>query len=78
MKTNSTARETGLFTTQTHEKWRAPVMISEEINLFCNASGKIETWPAFWLVTGSSWPAGGEIDVMEGLHGTRNLTLLLS
>ena len=31
--------------------------------------GRIADWPAFWLV-GPGWPAGGEIDVMEGLGGT--------
>ncbi|KAI7091125.1 endo-1,3(4)-beta-glucanase [Hortaea werneckii] len=25
------------------------------------------TWPAFWMV-GPDWPAGGEIDIIEGVH----------
>jgi beta-glucanase (GH16 family) len=45
-------------------------MLSEQIDLPCNSSGQVENWPAFWLVTTGSWPAGGEIDVMEGLKGS--------
>ncbi|GAB7187743.1 beta-glucanase GH16 family [Kitasatospora sp. Ki12] len=32
------------------------------------APGVVANWPAFWSV-GADWPAGGENDVMEGLHG---------
>ncbi len=31
-------------------------------------NGKIDNWPAFWLV-GKNWPTDGELDVMEGLGG---------
>ena len=61
--------ETGAFNTQTFATWSAPAIISEQITLPCDATGNIENWPAFWLVTTGKWPAGGEIDVMEGLHG---------
>ena len=70
LKMNSAATETGAFDTQTYETWSAPAMLSEQINLPCNSAGQIDNWPAFWLVTTGSWPAGGEIDVMEGLHGS--------
>lgn len=69
LKMNSSATATGAFNTQPYETWSAPAMLSEQINLPCNYSGQIENWPAFWLVTTGAWPAGGEIDVMEGLHG---------
>ena len=70
LKMNSAASETGAFNTQTNEAWSAPATLSEQIYLPCNISGQIENWPAFWLVTTGSWPLGGEIDVMEGLHGS--------
>lgn len=36
------------------------------------------TWPAFWTCTNGDWPAGGEIDVVEGANdqGPRNLASL--
>jgi Glycosyl hydrolases family 16 len=66
---NASATQTGAFNTQTHESWSAPAILSETITLPCDSSGQIENWPAFWLVTPGAWPAGGEIDVVEGLHG---------
>ena len=69
LKMNAAATETGAFNTQTYETFSAPATISEQISLPCNVGGQIENWPAFRLVTTGSWPAGGEIDVMEGLHG---------
>jgi beta-glucanase (GH16 family) len=69
LKMNRAATETGAFNTQNYQTWSAPATLSERINLPCNRSGQIENWPAFWLVTTGSWPAGGEIDVVEGLDG---------
>ncbi|KIS70743.1 uncharacterized protein UMAG_01898 [Mycosarcoma maydis] len=36
------------------------------------------TWPAFWTCTNERWPAGGEIDIVEGANdqGPRNLASL--
>lgn len=36
------------------------------------------TWPAFWTCTNGNWPAGGEIDIVEGANdqGPRNLASL--
>jgi len=70
LEMNSTASRTGAFNTQRYETWSEPATLSEQIELPCNTTGQIENWPAFWLVTTSSWPAGGEIDIMEGLSGS--------
>jgi hypothetical protein len=70
LKMNTSATKTGAFNSQTHEVWTAPATLSEQITLPCSSSGRVENWPAFWLVTTGAWPAGGEIDVMEGLHGS--------
>ncbi len=41
-----------------------------EARIFLPASGgQIANWPAFWC-DGQSWPADGEMDIMEGLSGT--------
>ncbi|GAA4993672.1 hypothetical protein GCM10025734_22920 [Kitasatospora paranensis] len=40
-----------------------------EARIYLPATGsKISNWPAFWT-DGQSWPADGEMDVMEGLGG---------
>lgn len=38
----------------------------------------VSTWPAFWTCTAGNWPAGGEIDIVEGANdqGPRNLASL--
>jgi len=33
-----------------------------------NGAGGVQNWPAFWLIS-QNQPAGGEVDVMEGLGG---------
>jgi beta-glucanase (GH16 family) len=30
----------------------------------------IYNWPAWWTACAADWPAGGEIDIAEGLSGT--------
>jgi beta-glucanase (GH16 family) len=66
---NQAATETGAFNTETTQLYYAPATFSEQITVPCSRGSKIDNWPAFWLVTNGSWPAGGEIDVMEGLSG---------
>jgi hypothetical protein len=68
---NSAGTESGAFTTGGEETFSASPggnSIYSEISLPCTSS-QIDNWPAFWLVTTGSWPAGGEIDALEGLHG---------
>jgi Glycosyl hydrolases family 16 len=69
LKMDSDASRTGAFNSERYETWSPPAMLSEQINLPCDTAGKIENWPAFWLVATGPWPAAEEIDVMEGLNG---------
>lgn len=39
-----------------------------EARIWVPGNGKIDQWPSFWT-DGQSWPADGEIDVLEGLGG---------
>jgi len=39
-----------------------------EARVWLSGSGAISNWPAVWT-DGQSWPADGELDVMEGLSG---------
>ncbi len=67
---NSGATLSGAMNTQGNETWTPPVTVYENVLLPCNASGQIENWPAFWMDgTVGSWPAHGEIDLVEGLSG---------
>jgi hypothetical protein len=77
---NSTGTTSGSFNTGGQETYSASASgnsISEEIGgsgsgggIPCSGSPtKIDNWPAYWMVTTGTWPAGGEIDVFEGLHG---------
>jgi hypothetical protein len=70
---NAAGTVSGAFNTGGQETFSASSAgnsVSERIKLPCTGTpARIDNWPAFWLATTGSWPAGGEIDVMEGLHG---------
>ena len=46
-----------------------PVYVEYKASLPLTTGGTLADWPGLWL-TGQSWPATGEIDVMEGFGGT--------
>jgi len=35
------------------------------------------TWPAIWTTEGTNWPAGGEIDIVEGVNDNGSNTMTL-
>jgi hypothetical protein len=72
---NNPARSSGAINTGGEETWTPPATFTATITLQCNASGQIVNWPAFWAVgTTGTWPAQGEIDILEGLGGKATWT----
>lgn len=60
----------GAVNTASYEDPGPGSTVTAVITLACDSSGQIENWPALWLAgTTGTWPANGEIDVMEGLGG---------
>jgi hypothetical protein len=72
---NNSATSSGAINTYGEETWTPTTTFTATITLPCNASGQIENWPAFWAVgTTGTWPAQGEIDILEGLGGKATWT----
>jgi hypothetical protein len=72
---NRAATSSGAITTYGEKTWTPSATFTATITLACNAAGKIENWPAFWaLGTTGTWPAQGEIDILEGLGGQATWT----
>ncbi len=55
----------GMVTTNGHYDFTYGYM---EARIWLAGSTSVADWPAFWTI-GPTWPASGEIDVMEGLSG---------
>lgn len=56
----------GIITT--YNKWTFTYGFMEARLWVSGSNGVLANWPSFWAV-GDNWPAGGEIDVLEGLGG---------
>lgn len=62
------AYSSGCVTTRPHFTFTPPARLEARL-LLAGHSGLIDNWPALWADGLGTWPATGENDIVEGLHG---------
>ncbi|KAH5429010.1 hypothetical protein HBI47_112550 [Parastagonospora nodorum] len=50
---------------ESKKTWNQGLLIADIAHMPASTCG---TWPAFWLLGKETWPAGGEIDILEGVN----------
>ncbi|KAL5121130.1 nicotinate-nucleotide diphosphorylase (carboxylating) [Pleosporales sp. CAS-2024a] len=50
---------------ESRKNWNQGLLIADIAHMPASTCG---TWPAFWLLGKDTWPAGGEIDIVEGVN----------
>ncbi|KAF2025544.1 hypothetical protein EK21DRAFT_103864 [Setomelanomma holmii] len=59
---------------ESKKNWNKGLLIADILHM---PSSKCGVWPAWWLLGKEEWPAGGEIDLVEGVNDYENNAVTL-
>lgn len=63
--TTSDAKGRASVRLESKKTWNHGLLIADIAHMPASTCG---TWPAFWMLGKQAWPAGGEIDILEGVN----------